>query len=76
MTWSVKEDVNKDQGGRGNTGCREEILDAGWERKYWMQKYKEESFIKETRQDWECERCGKRLEPMEKEFMGNSKMGG
>lgn len=31
--------------------------------------------IQEMRQDWEYERCGKRLEPMEKECMGNSKMG-
>lgn len=28
--------------------------------------------IKEMGQDWECERWGKRLEPVEKEFMGNS----
>lgn len=30
--------------------------------------------IKEIRQTWEHERCGKGLAPMEKEFMGNSKM--
>lgn len=27
------------------------------------------------RQGWECERWGKRLEPMGKELMGRSKMG-